>query len=252
MKEKIHNLLELSLKTGQLLLENGAETYRAEQAVLYIFDALGEGSVDVFALATMITIDIVFEEKHYTGTRRIRKRIIDLNKIEQINCIARNISSGLLNAKKALAQLNEIDAQTQGSKPIIMCASGIAAGMFALLLGGGIPEFALAALCCAAVQAVALFGKRTIMFYFFISFIGGFVPAVVTTVINSLFHIGKGDIMMIAAMLPLFPGVAMVNAVRDTMNGDLVSGVARGAEALLTAVGLAVGTLVGMSVKVMV
>lgn len=40
----------------------------------------------------------------------------------------------------------------------------------------------------------------------------------------------------------LVPGLAITNAVRDTIAGDLVSGVTRGLEAFLTAVGIAVGT----------
>ena len=47
--------------------------------------------------------------------------------------------------------------------------------------------------------------------------------------------------------MPLLPGLAMTNAIRDTMRGDLVSGVARGAEALLVAVAL--GTGAGLVLK---
>jgi len=251
MEEKTNTLLELLLRTGQLMLENGAETYRAEYAVLYIFDGLGEGYVDVFALATMITVDIVVDNKHYTGTRRIRKRSIDLSKIEQVNSVSRDISSGILGAQQALIDLNEIDGQSNGNKLIIICASGLAAGMFSLLLDGGTFEFFIAFLCCSAVQTISLFSKKTIMFYFFISFVGGLMPALFATFITSICQTGNIDIITIGAMLPLFPGVAMVNAIRDTMNGDLVSGVARGAEAILTAVGLAVGAMVGFSIRVM-
>ena len=42
-------------------------------------------------------------------------------------------------------------------------------------------------------------------------------------------------------MLPLFPGVSMVNAIRDAINGDLISGVSRVAEALMIALGLGIG-----------
>ena len=41
--------------------------------------------------------------------------------------------------------------------------------------------------------------------------------------------------------MPLLPGLDITNAIRDTVNGDLVSGVARTAEALLKAVAIAAG-----------
>ena len=45
----------------------------------------------------------------------------------------------------------------------------------------------------------------------------------------------------------LVPGLAITNAIRDTVAGDLVSGLARGAEAFLTAIAVAVGTGVVLS-----
>ena len=47
--------------------------------------------------------------------------------------------------------------------------------------------------------------------------------------------------VVLGSMLPLFPGVAMVNAIRDAINGDLISGVSRAAEAIMIAVGLGIG-----------
>ena len=39
----------------------------------------------------------------------------------------------------------------------------------------------------------------------------------------------------------LVPGLAITNAIRDTISGDLLSGVIRAAEAFLVAVSIAVG-----------
>ena len=47
--------------------------------------------------------------------------------------------------------------------------------------------------------------------------------------------------VVLGSVLPLFPGVAMVNAIRDAINGDLISGVSRAAEAIMIAVGLGIG-----------
>ena len=42
-------------------------------------------------------------------------------------------------------------------------------------------------------------------------------------------------------MMPLLPGLAMTNAIRDTIRGDLISGIVRATEALLVASSLAAG-----------
>ncbi len=66
-------------------------------------------------------------------------------------------------------------------------------------------------------------------------FIGLFISIFVKMGFGS--HLDK---MIIGSIMPLVPGVLITNAVRDLMAGDLVSGIARGAEAFLTA--LAIGT----------
>ena len=40
----------------------------------------------------------------------------------------------------------------------------------------------------------------------------------------------------------LVPGLAITNAIRDTIAGDLVSGLARAIEAFLVAIGIAIGS----------
>lgn len=45
----------------------------------------------------------------------------------------------------------------------------------------------------------------------------------------------------------LVPGLAITNAIRDTMAGDLVAGLTRSAEAFLIALAIAIGTGVVLS-----
>ncbi len=50
------------------------------------------------------------------------------------------------------------------------------------------------------------------------------------------------DNVIISVDMLLVPGLAITNAIRDTVSGDLVSGLARTAEAIFIAVGIAVGS----------
>jgi uncharacterized membrane protein YjjP (DUF1212 family) len=53
---------------------------------------------------------------------------------------------------------------------------------------------------------------------------------------------------VVGAIMILVPGIAITNALRDIMGGQLVSGVARSAEALAVAIGVAsgVGLVLGL------
>ncbi len=46
--------------------------------------------------------------------------------------------------------------------------------------------------------------------------------------------------------MPLVPGVAITNAIRDTLNGDYVSGAARALEAFIKALAIALGVGLGL------
>jgi uncharacterized membrane protein YjjP (DUF1212 family) len=49
------------------------------------------------------------------------------------------------------------------------------------------------------------------------------------------------DRVIIGSLMPLVPGVAIVNSIRDIISGDFVSGTSRLTEAILIAVALALG-----------
>ncbi len=55
------------------------------------------------------------------------------------------------------------------------------------------------------------------------------------------------NVIIIGSIMPLVPGVAFTNAIRDTIEGNLVSGVSRAVEALIVAASIATG--VGVILK---
>lgn len=251
MTDAPHRLLDLLLTTARMLLESGAETHRAESTARYKFHALAQGPAAVSATGTMITIDVVLDGRHYTGMQQVLRRGIHIDHIERINAVSRAICAGRLTIKAALEALAAIQAEKPRSKWVAALAAGFAASAFALILGGGWTAALLAALFAAASQLLGCLFRHAVMDYFLIRFTGGLLPALLVTLAARFCGLADSDVILIAAMFPLFPGVAMVNAIRDTMNGDLTSGVARAAEVLLSAAGLAIGTMIGVSLCTM-
>ncbi len=235
-------LLKLLLKAGQLLLESGAETYRAEDAAFYMFQALGHGKISTFAAPTVLILEIHTEDGDtISGVKRIRRRATHLGKIEEINNVVRQVAGGELGAEEALSALLAIDKTPDGHLFPNLCATAMAAGAFSLLLGGGWKEFLLAFACNLAAQGAGLFFRNVSMYQFFNSLLGGMIPALITMLACHLMPGLDQQTIVIGAMLPLFPGVATINAIRDAINGDLVSGVSRAAEVVMIAVGLGFG-----------
>ena len=73
------------------------------------------------------------------------------------------------------------------------------------------------------------------------SLLAGALSSVIALASVRIFSMGSQTAIITGAIMPLLPGLAITNAIRDTVNGDLVSGVARTAEALLTAIAIAAG-----------
>ena len=51
---------------------------------------------------------------------------------------------------------------------------------------------------------------------------------------------------LLVALFPLVPGIAITNAMRDIMAGDMVAGISKGAEALLIGAAMALGTALAL------
>ena len=78
--------------------------------------------------------------------------------------------------------------------------------------------------------------KKAGMQSFLVNCIGSFLLAV-TSILCVYYLPGTMDlnVIIIASIMPLVPGVAITNAVYDTLHGDYISGAARMLEAFVTA-----------------
>lgn len=103
--------------------------------------------------------------------------------------------------------------------------------------------------CGLAVGICLLYGGR---------FIGSnsFFRTVVCSTVGSLLslllvRLGFGydvDTVTIGVLMVLVPGVALTNAMREIMAGDIISGLSRTADAILVASAIALGTVVGLAI----
>lgn len=105
----------------KIILENGGETYRAEETVNRICRACGYEESDVFATPTGVFLSVSKAgEASETCVIRIRKRGVDLQAIDCVNTISRWLTAGRLDiggAMKALQAIGEKGRRTCGWPP---------------------------------------------------------------------------------------------------------------------------------------
>ena len=247
----VHNIntaIDVVVTATSIILACSGETYRAEDTALRIGKAFGIEKTEILAFPTGFMVSFILEDgRIITRSIRVSERSLRLSRINEVNSISRAIVDNKLTANQALEMLKELQSR-QDEKPLISCLScALCASAFAVMFGSGVKEFLISFIAGFSMQTFICFLHYMHTPSLIISI---FSPAVSATVALTLIRIFGGDQVSIiaGAIMPLLPGVAMTNAMRDTMRGDLVSGIARGAEAFFNAVLIAIGVSIVLAI----
>ncbi|WP_041808092.1 threonine/serine exporter family protein [Evansella cellulosilytica] len=248
---KADDVMDICLLAGQIMLTYGAETYRVEETLERMAKSASFSNIHCFATTTGIFLS--FEEKKEKEDLmqmvRVDDRLQDLGKVTDVNQVSRQFVAGDITIEEAHEKLTAIaKAPMQYPLWLIHIAAGIAGGGFSYLFGGGwfdlIPAFIAAVVSSIVVVEFERHLKVRFAAEFTAAFAGG-----TTAILLVLIGIGSNlDQIIIGSLMPLVPGVPLTNAVRDLMSGDLLAGVSRGAEALLTSLSIASGIALTISV----
>lgn len=243
METTTNTLLQVIKLSAQIILENGGDTYRAEETIKFICKSYNVQEIEAIATPTGFYITVSTDGvKSNTIVKRIRKRTINLQKINDVNTISRQIASQLITLDYALTQLDNIKTDSTTQYKYSVLYAGISSAFFTVLFGGGAFEFFISLFIGISNSIISKNFENLQAYQFFSSIISGITMAIIAIAATKLSGMGNYNYIIVGSLMPLLPGLAMTNAIRDTMRGDLISGMARGAEALLVASSLAAGT----------
>lgn len=236
------DVLRLALFLGELMLSNGAETYRVEDSVLRICKSRGFNYISVFTAPTVIIIsDDRFDGFSFMKT--IKSRAINLNKISLLNNFSRefvnNPDRSIKDALDELRALGEVDAYPSG---LVYLATGLASASFAVLVGG---NSVINFMFTTIISILAVITYKKIMkissIPAFSSLTASILIATAGVIITELGFLPTPKTLIVGSIMPLLPGVSFIKGIRDLISGDLISGVSRAFDAGLTAVSIACG-----------
>ena len=241
-REKV---LRLAAHAGDLLLRCGAETYRAEETISRICAAYGYRS-EPFALPTGIFASISGDGPPLSIVRRIKSRSFNLGCVAQVNAFARDVVLAPPNLDEGLARLAAIEKTGAYPKRHVFLSYSLTAAIFTLLYMGTPTDAAGALIIGMLLAVLRQTFSRLSPFPFFENFTGGLVAGFFT-LLGTRFVPGMNVYVVVTgALINLMPGTALVNGVRDMLNGDSVSGIARLGEAIVSVGIMAAGAAIGM------
>ncbi|GAB6170454.1 threonine/serine exporter family protein [Clostridium carnis] len=235
-------LLHVATFAGKIMLESGGETYRAEEIIWRICKIYGVDEAESFVTPTGIMVSVCHEGKTCSLIRRVSTRTIDLDRVDKVNDLSRNIVSRNLSVKDLKAQLNIINNGERYNKYTTILISALGAFCFVFLLEGTLIDAIGAFFIGIIIKLTSIKFESLQINPFFINSICAGIAAIMAIFFLKIGFINSIDKTIIGSIMLLVPGLAITNAIRDTISGDLVAGLTRSAEAFLIAISIAVGT----------
>lgn len=234
-------VMEAAMRAGQILLSNGAEISRVEETIDRICRHYGIESGNAFVLSNGIFTTMgSHREEFFAKVQHIPVSGAHLNRVAAVNQLSREIEAGRHTIDELEQCLDAIENMPGKRKLTQILASAVGSGSFCYLFGGDFAD------CGAA------FAAGFLLYLFILNFsskrskivgniLGG---ALVTLLCMMMYHMHIGhniSSMIIGSVIPMVPGVAFTNAIRDIADGDYIAGSVRMLDAMLCFLCIAFG-----------
>ena len=240
----VKKVVDLAVEAGRILLKNGAEIFRVEETMDRICKRFHVDYVDSFTLshAIFITAEKGMNEV-YTKVKNVPLSGAHLGIVTEVNALSREISAGKIGIDEAWEKLRAIEQIPPKKGYFQVLAAGVGSAAFGYLLGASVNESLVAFGIGCLLYLWVLFAKKLHMSKIIVNIVGG---ALITLLAVLALHVpalgvARLDGMIVGAIMPLVPGLAFTNAIRDIANSDFLSGTVRMIDALMVLVYIAIG-----------
>lgn len=235
-------ILQGILDVGEEMVCCGAEVSRVEDSIYRMCESYGADRINVFIITSNIQVTMEAPDgRILTHIRRLVRFDTNFDRLDYLNDLSRYICANRPDDVRIGEKLEEVLNRPQQPKIVKFLGSIMGAAGFTVFFGGTYLDCLGATVVAILVVLLELFlanrEKNYIVYHFVISVAAGIAALL-------LVQIGLGDNsdkIMIGGIMLLIPGIAMTNAVRDMLIGDIASGLLRLVNALLMAAAIACG-----------
>lgn len=242
-------LLETAVLAGEIMLKSGAETHRVEDTMSRMLGTCGQ-QVEAIVMSTSI-IAMISDPTRDVETLicQIRDRETFLNKIYLVNDVSRRLCGGKIDIETANQELKKIKETVQFNHIYNSICIIVVCALFPILLGGMYNDCLVGLVTGSVLSIIIYVGNKTKINPFVTNIVGATLISMLVIFIDRKFdNMFSRDLVIIGSIMPLLPGVSITNAVRDTLQGDFVSGGARVLEAFVKALAIVLGVGAGLAI----
>lgn len=237
------DVIELGGQIGQILLVNGAETARVESTVEYIGAAAG---VALSCHATMTAVFVSAANDPSTHLVKVRTGDFNLQKVDDINTLSREFVAGQIDFAALHAGIERIDRKViDFTWPQKILGAGVVGVAPMLLFKATWVDLAWAfGVGIAGYLAAGWTGQHSKTPYI-ASGGGGLIISLLAAGLQALGWATSADNIVISALMPLVPGIALTNSLREIIGKHTISGLVRAVDAVMVAGAIGGGVVIG-------
>ena len=237
-------ILIVAVYAAEIMMKNGAEIYRVEDTVTRICKAGRIKHVEVFATPTGIFVSMDSGDENddpLTYIKRINESNTNLSKISKVNAFSREFFTTDLSVEEGMEILKQIDKEEEYPYSIRAVAAAMVCSFFTLIFNGSMIDALVAVISGIACYTLSILFRKININSFIRCFCCCGLAAFIALSAASSIPDASYDPIIIGTIMLFVPGAAITNSIRDFLSGDMLAGMARLMEAVLTAVGLACG-----------
>lgn len=219
---------------GKLMLESNYDvsSIRTNLAQMIVFM-----KIDFFSFyITPMNLMLINQKTNDVKMLSIRSYSYNFEKMGHIKINVDNYLNGEIPLEELYKELKKIDKLNYAfSIPIQVLGAGIICGSMFILIN----KFSFSAILAFLLGVIGYFCYIILEKYINIKIFSVFLYSTIVSVLAVL--LAKNNIaedsfsLILSCMMPLLPGATLVNAIRNSIGGDYLSGLALASEALNTA-----------------
>ena len=234
---------------ASMLMVSGASTVRIRTTIDRVANAYGYTPYMLISQRTiMLSIYNDADECVFSSLKRTPPHGINFTVISGISRMSWLIVEEKWDLQKITDDLNRIRALTHYPRLVTLFFTGLAGAAFCRLAGGGIADAATVLLA----SFVGLFVRQVAHKYNFNAYVcvyfAAFTASLIAGALVKLDPGTKHEFAFATSVLFLIPGVPLINAFSDMIDGNLQNGLIRGLNGFIISFSIALGLLTSMAI----
>ncbi|MBC7658933.1 MAG: threonine/serine exporter family protein [Chitinophagaceae bacterium] len=224
---KLNDKVDFIILLARSLQRCGAAAHHLERALSSAGKGLGLGN-QYIAFPTGLIGSFNEGHDHRSTVIRFNPGSIDLSKLSKIDETADAVIAGRIDLKEGTRQIEAINAQPDDyPKAVQILAYALASGGFVTALHGSFIDLVAASALGIGIGILDVFGRRFSFFEQLFAGVAAFLTTLVATLLSQHFPSLSADLVILASIVVLLPGLTLIIAFVELSTKNLIAGTAR-------------------------